>query len=344
MAHLLEHLVFKGTPTIANIFQELGRAACASTARPLRPHQLLRDRSPPTTRTSTGRWRWRPTGWSTRFVAQGGPRHRDDGGAQRVRDWREQPAPRALEAAAGAAYDWHNYGNLHHRRALRHRERRHRAAAGVLPHLLPAGQRGADRRRQVRPGEDARAASRSHFGPIPKPTRALPTLYTARAGAGRRALGHRAPRRRRAVRRRALPHAAGLAPRLRRARRAGRDHDHRARRAGCTRRWSRPRKRAPSRRWIARRCTIRARSSSGRRCRRASRSTPPAARCSPRSTASRDEPITAGRGRPRAHPRADQAFDETHQRSAAARASRCPSRSRWATGGSSSCSATAGAR
>ena len=39
------------------------------------------------------------------------------------------------------------------RRALGHRERRHRAPAGVLPHLLPARQRGADRRRQVRSGD-----------------------------------------------------------------------------------------------------------------------------------------------------------------------------------------------
>ena len=67
--------------------------------------------------------------------------------------------------------------------------------------LLPARQRGrcsspasSTRRRRSR-------SSTKYFGPIPKPTRTLPAHLHARADAGRRARGHAAPRRRRAVRR-----------------------------------------------------------------------------------------------------------------------------------------------
>ena len=44
------------------------------------------------------------------------------------------------------AFSWHNYGYADHRLARRHRARADRAAAGLLPHLVPARQRGADRR------------------------------------------------------------------------------------------------------------------------------------------------------------------------------------------------------
>ena len=43
------------------------------------------------------------------FVARG-PRQRDDRGAQRVRDGREQPRRRAPPAHDGVAFQWHNYG------------------------------------------------------------------------------------------------------------------------------------------------------------------------------------------------------------------------------------------
>ena len=113
MAHLLEHLVFKGTPTIANIFQELGRRGMRSTARRSSTAPTTTRRSPPPTRTSTGRWRWKPTGWSTRSSRRSRPRHRDDGRAQRVRELARTTRSSVLWGRLqAAAYDWHNYGNL----------------------------------------------------------------------------------------------------------------------------------------------------------------------------------------------------------------------------------------
>ena len=81
-------------------------------------------------------------------------------------------------AAAGGGVRLAQLRQRHDRRALRRRERRHRPAAGVLPHVLPARQRGADRRRHVRSGRRRSAGSRRTSAPIPKPTRTLPRLYT----------------------------------------------------------------------------------------------------------------------------------------------------------------------
>ena len=65
----------------------------------------------------------------------------------------------------------------HDRRALRRRERRHRAAAGVLPRYYQP-----DNAVLTSPGkfdpDRALALVAKYFGAIPKPTRALPKLYT----------------------------------------------------------------------------------------------------------------------------------------------------------------------
>ncbi len=88
MAHLLEHLVFKGTPKHPNIPQELHGARRAPERHDLdRSHQLLRDVPAPPTRTSSGRSTSRPIAWSTRTSPGRTSRQRDDGRAQRVRGW-----------------------------------------------------------------------------------------------------------------------------------------------------------------------------------------------------------------------------------------------------------------
>ena len=151
-----------------------------------------------------------------------GPRHRDDGRPQRIRERREQSAARALGPVAGDGVRLAQLRQPDDRRALGHRERRHRPAAGVLQALLPARQRGADRRRDGSIPIARSRRSRRRSARFPSPTRTLPRAVHEGAGAGRRARGHRSPRRRRAVRRRALPHGARRAP--------GRDRDGRARR------------------------------------------------------------------------------------------------------------------
>ena len=91
------------------------------------------------------------------FIAKEGPRLGNDGRPQRVRDGREQPDGVLIKRMMAAAYEWHNYGKSTIGTRVRHRERADREAAGVLQEVLPAGQRRADRRGQVRRGEGAGA-------------------------------------------------------------------------------------------------------------------------------------------------------------------------------------------
>ena len=67
------------------------------------------------------------------------------------------------------AYDWHNYGRSTIGNRSDIENVRDREPAGVLPHVLPARQRGAAGRRQVRREEGARAGRASTSAPIPKP-------------------------------------------------------------------------------------------------------------------------------------------------------------------------------
>ena len=179
MAHLLEHLVFKGSPKHTEHSAGAHRARRAPQRHDLvRPHQLLRDASGHRREPRVGaRPRSRPHGQL--LHRQEGPRQRDDGRPQRVRGGREQPDRRARASACcpprtsgtttasstiGARADIENVPI----------ER----LQAFYQQLLPAGQRGAGRRRQVRRGEDARAGRTSTSAPIPRPTRALPTTYT----------------------------------------------------------------------------------------------------------------------------------------------------------------------
>ena len=66
MAHLLEHMLFKGTPTHTDIIAGAHRARGPAQRHHLvRPDQLLRDLPGSRGRTSTGRSTWKPTAWST---------------------------------------------------------------------------------------------------------------------------------------------------------------------------------------------------------------------------------------------------------------------------------------
>ena len=240
MAHLLEHLLFKGTPTHP---QRSGpsspSAACAPTARPGSTAPTTSPASPPTTTTCSWYLGWQADAMVNSFIAQQGPRHRDDGGAQRDGDAaRTTPSRILLQRTLATMYDWHNYGKRHDRRAQRRRKRRHRPPAGVLPQLLPARQRDADRLRQVRPGTDAAAGSPRPSARSPKPTRTLPRLYTLEPAQD----GERSVTLRRVggtpmlIAR--LPRAGRLASRLSGGRAAGRSSATRPR-AGCTSGWSR---------------------------------------------------------------------------------------------------------
>ena len=172
-------------------------------------------------------------------VAQGGPRQRDDRGAQRVRDGREQSRRRALPAHAAARLPLAQLRQSDHRRARRHREGADRQAAGVLPHLVPAGQRGAARRRPLRRSRARSRWSRKHFGADAKAGAHAAQLLHPGADAGRRARGDASARRRQPDGRRALSRAGRQPSRLPGDRRAGADPRRHAEPGGCTARWCR---------------------------------------------------------------------------------------------------------
>ena len=136
MAHLLEHLLLRAHPR----FRASSRSSAPrvrQTGRRSSTGRITSSRSPPPTKSSTGRSRWRPP--DGQFVRrEKGPRHRDDRGAQRIRKRRKQSAARPLGQVDGNGVRLAQLRQPHDRRALGHRERRYLAAAGVLQAVLPA--------------------------------------------------------------------------------------------------------------------------------------------------------------------------------------------------------------
>ena len=124
-----------------------------------------------------------------------------------------------VERMTGAAYDWHNYG---------------KETIGARSDVegVDIGRLQAFYRTYYQPDNAVLVVAGKFdpdetlgwiakiFGAIPKPARALPRLYTRRAGAGRRAQRRAAPRRRHAARRRPLSHGSGRASGRHRRRRA----------------------------------------------------------------------------------------------------------------------------
>ena len=149
MAHLLEHMVFKGTPTHPQHPARhcSDRGAQFNGTHLDRPHELLRDpagqRRQPRVRAS----RSKPTGWSTALVK------REDLASEMtvVRNEFERgentPAQRARRAHHGRGLRVAQLRQVDDRQPQRHRARADRQPAGLLPEVLPAGQRHAGRRR-----------------------------------------------------------------------------------------------------------------------------------------------------------------------------------------------------
>ena len=215
MAHLLEHLLFKGTPTTRNVWAEFTkRGLRANGTHLVRPDQLLRHllgerRQPALVPRLAGRRD------AQQLHRPGRPRHRDDGRAQRDGIGREQPGPGAAAADDGRHVPVAQLRQEHDRRPRRRRERRHSAAAGVLPQLLPAGQRDPDRLRPLRHRAGARDRG-AELRPDPAADADPRADLHPRPAAGRRAHGDAAPRRRRAAGLFRLPRAARPERRLRR--------------------------------------------------------------------------------------------------------------------------------
>ena len=170
----------------------------------------------------------RPHGELVRLQAT--PRQRDERGAQRVRAWREQPRQRAVPAHAAGGLPLAQLRQSDHRHALGHRAGADRQAAGLLPHLVPARQRGADRRRALRRSARRRAGRPALRRPAAAVAAAAGALHRG-ADPGRRAHGDPAPQRRQPARRADVPRAGRRPPRLcgrRRAHQRARRHAERA--------------------------------------------------------------------------------------------------------------------
>ena len=177
MAHLLEHLVFKGTPKSANIFQELGRRGMQFNG------STFFDRTNyyETFTASDENLQWAIEMEADRMVNSFVLRKDLDTEMTVVRNefenWENNPRLVLWGRMQAAAYDWHNYGNL----TIGARSDIENVSIERLQGfyrtyyqpdnavLIVAGKFNPDTTLEL---------IAQHFGSIPKPARTLPTLYT----------------------------------------------------------------------------------------------------------------------------------------------------------------------
>ncbi len=177
MAHLLEHLLFKGTPTIPNIFQELGRRGMHFNG------STFFDRTNyyETFTASDDSLRWALAMEADRMVNALVLKKDLDTEMTVVRNefesWDNNPRGVLWGRLQAAAYDWHNYGNLTiGARSDIENVSIDRLQAFYRTYYQP------DNAVLVVAGKfdpDATLALIARvFGAIPKPTRTLPRIYT----------------------------------------------------------------------------------------------------------------------------------------------------------------------
>ncbi len=234
MAHLLEHLVFKGTPSFPGLFQELGRRGMRFNG------TTFFDRTNyfETFSANDDNLDWALRMEAERMTQSTFSKADLDSEMTVVRNEFEmgENNPRRVlwKRLQALAFDWHNYGNV----TIGARSDVENVDIDRLRafyrDVLPAGQRGADRHRQVRAREDARADRQVLRRDSQAGARAAQAVY-AGSGAGRRALGRRASRRVAEAHRHPLSHAVRCASGFGRDRGARRDHDDRAGRTAVPR-------------------------------------------------------------------------------------------------------------
>ncbi len=178
MAHLLEHMLFKGTPTMSNIFQELGRRGMRFNG------STFFDRTNyfETFTASEENLDWALAMEADRMVNSFVAKKDLDTEMTVVRNEYESGENSPQRVLWGrlqaAAYDWHNYGNLTigARSDIEQVDISRLQAFYKLYYqpdnavLIVAGRFDP---------EHTLGRIAATFGPIPKPTRALPPLYTA---------------------------------------------------------------------------------------------------------------------------------------------------------------------
>ncbi len=229
MAHLLEHMLFKGTPSRGNIMTALGQRGMDFNG------STWFDRTNyfETFSASDENLDYALGMEADRMVNSFVARKDLDSEMTVVRNEMERNENNAvrilIQRTTSAAYNWHSYG-------------KDTIGARSDVELVDIGRLQAFYHLYYQPDnavlviagafdpDKALAMVAKYFGPIPKPTRVLPRALHRGAGAGRRAASDAAPGRQYAVARRPLSHGARRASRRGRDRSGGRRDDRRARR------------------------------------------------------------------------------------------------------------------
>ena len=188
MAHLLEHLVFKGTPTIPNVF-----AGARPPRHALQRHDIF-DRTNyfETFSANDENLDWALAMEAERMTQSTFSKADLDTEMTVVRNEFEmgENNPRRVlwKRLQALAFDWHNYGNV----TIGARSDVENVDIDRL-HAFYRSYYQPDNAVLIVAGrfdpEKTLALIAKYFGAIPKPTRALPTSVHAGAGAGRRAHG-----------------------------------------------------------------------------------------------------------------------------------------------------------
>jgi zinc protease len=177
MAHLLEHMVFKGTPSIPSVFSELSRRGAEFNGNTFYDRTTYFE----TMTASEANLDWALRMEAERMTQATFTKAELDSEMTVVRNEFEsgenEPKSVLWKRMAGAAYDWHNYGNptigarsdienVPFERLRAFYQRYYQPDNAVL---TIAGHFDPDR---------TLAQIAREFGRIPKPTRVLPVLYT----------------------------------------------------------------------------------------------------------------------------------------------------------------------
>jgi zinc protease len=176
MAHLLEHLVFKGTPTHGDITGELKKRGVNYNGTTYFDRTNYYSSFPANDDTL----RWVLGMEADRMVNSFIAKTALDSEMTVVRNEMERGENSPMGILRERVLHRLPLAQLrpqHHRRAQRCGKRADRAPAGLLPPLVPAGHRHADRLRAHRPGRRA-AADQCQLRQDPRPTRVLPPMYT----------------------------------------------------------------------------------------------------------------------------------------------------------------------
>jgi zinc protease len=177
MAHLLEHLLFKGTPTHGNLMAELARRGMSFNGTTWLDRTNYFETFPAT----LGNLEWALAMEADRMVNSNVARQDLDSEMTVVRNEMERsendPARILIQRTMSAAYDWHNYGkstigarsdvenvDIDRLRAFYRLYYQPDNAVLVIAGAFDP--------------EKALELVARYFGPIPKPARALPRLYT----------------------------------------------------------------------------------------------------------------------------------------------------------------------